>query len=129
MTQFRLRVSFWNAQWGALTSAPEGTRIDGARANLADEFTDWCPSEAGVQALGEKLIKDGVWVSVNHTATAYASTYPHESISGPHMATSTETFLVPPSRIREVQIETQEREEWAPTNSVNQPVMQEREGG
>lgn len=89
MIECRLRVTFWNLEYGA----PQDWRLS---RPLEPEFTDWTTRDRA-QALGEKLIRDGVWV----TAERGEQRCDHTCDTSPN-----ETFLVPPARIREVTLET-----------------------
>lgn len=120
MTEARLRVTFWNADEHG--KVPDDCRIAWfVRGRIADEFTDWTTRDRA-QTLGEKLIRDGVWVTVGGEVACTGCresmarrgpihNIPHTCGGAPviEQIKQQETFLVPPARIREVTLETRER--------------------
>lgn len=90
MTEHRLKVTFWNHSHEVVLIGRQ----------LADEVTPWHADRDVSLDLGEKIIRDGMWVTVTRVIEARPSVPPKEV---------TETFLVPPARIREVTLETREQ--------------------
>lgn len=111
MTKARLRVCFHN--YGEAATPPSRAKqLEGER-HLLNHVTDWA-SESDAKALGEKLVRDGVWVTVwkmHEYSGRHAYVHTDHgcracSLTEGNPLHQSETFLVPPARIREVTLET-----------------------